>query len=77
VVDIRPYQQVGTLMHMVWECERVCEFWEKITSVLSDMIGKDIPAVLLGNDDSYLGLAELERKVWSNICQKDGGLGGS
>lgn len=54
-------------MHMVWKCEKVCEFWEKITSVLSDMIGKDIPvqpAVLLLNDDSNLGFTELQRKIW-------------
>lgn len=53
-------------MHMVWKCEKVCEFWEKITSVLSDMIGKDIPvqlAVLLLNDDSNLGFTQLQRKI--------------
>lgn len=52
-------------MHMVWKCEKVCEFWEKITSV-SDMIGKDIPVqpdVLLLNDDSNLGFTELQSKI--------------
>lgn len=61
------YQQVGTFMHMVWECEKVYEFWERISSILSDMIGKDIPVqpvVLLLNDDSSLGFTELQRKIW-------------
>lgn len=31
---------VGTSMHMVWECPEVQSFWEGITEMLSDIIGK-------------------------------------
>jgi len=51
-------------MHMVWKCEKVFEFWEKITSVLSNKMGKDATICTPSlNDDSNLAFTELQRKI--------------
>lgn len=43
------------------------EFWGKTTSIISDLIGHQIPVdpiILLLNDDSKLNLFEKQRKIW-------------
>ena len=56
----------GSLKHMVWDCPGVYSFWKRVTSILSKLIGKDIPLqpiLLLLNDDSQLQLSEKQRKI--------------
>ena len=51
---------------MVWDCPGVYSFWKRVTSILSKLIGKDIPLqpiLLLLNDDSQLQLSEKQRKI--------------
>lgn len=60
-------EQIGTFLHMVWECEEVQEFWHKIAKTIGDIIGRPIPIdpiVWLLNDDSKLQLFEKQRKIW-------------
>ena len=60
-------EQTGTFLHMVWECEQVHEFWNKTTSIISDVIGCRIPTdpiVLLLNDDSKLHLLGRQKNIW-------------
>lgn len=65
--DLCSLNVAGTFKHMVWECPEVYDFWAKVTSVMSDMIGKPVPLEpipLLLNDDSHMGLNARQRKIW-------------
>lgn len=60
-------EQMGTFLHMVWECEEVHAFWHTIAATVSNLIGKSIPVdpiIWLLNDDSKLELTERQRKIW-------------
>lgn len=59
--------QTGTFLHMVWECEKVQEFWNNVATTIGDLINCQIPVdpiVWLLNDDSKLQLFEKQRKIW-------------
>ena len=51
--------KLGTYMHMMWECPDVSRFWSRVSEVLSEVMGINIPLlpnILMLNDDSAIGL---------------------
>ncbi len=65
--DKCPDQQLGSFFHMMWECQKVKNFWSEVCNILSKMIDYPIPvnpSILLLSDDSLLNLSKLQRTVW-------------
>ena len=57
--DFRSDNTIGTFYHMVWQCPEVNRFCENVSSVMSDIMGRDVPHskhLLLLNDTSSLEL---------------------
>ena len=51
----------------MWECPGVYDFWGRVVSVLTDLLGTPVPCEpipLLLNDDSQMTLSEKQRKLW-------------
>lgn len=59
---------LGTFMHIMWDCPKIYDFWNKVLQALSDLIDIQLPmdpALHLLNDDSKLeGMNERSRKIW-------------
>ena len=60
VCDLCSLGQVGSFLHMFWECPAVSSFWKLVSSTLSELLEVDIPCspeILLLNDTSLLNLS--------------------
>lgn len=59
ICDLCSLGQVGSFLHMFWECHDVTVFWKAVSSTLSILLDIDIPylpKVLLLNDTSSLNI---------------------
>lgn len=69
--DLFSLGQMGSFLHMFWECPDVVAFWKLVSSVLSDLTGENVPycpKLLLLNDTSSLDLsAPLSRVLFAGL----------
>lgn len=63
--------QVGTFLHVMWECPLVQSFWQQIVKHLSNTFGLEIdltPRSMLLNDDSGKNFNHMQRMLWLSAC---------
>ena len=66
VCDLCSLGQVGTFLHMYWECPAVTSFWKLVSSTMSELLEVDIPCspgILLLNDTSLLNLSSTRTHI--------------
>ena len=54
-------------MHVMWDCPKIYDFWNRVVQSLSDLIDVQLPmdpALHLLNDDSQICMNERSRKIW-------------
>lgn len=59
-------QQIGTYMHMFWECSPISRFWDFVSKTISDVIHTECPKtpdLCLLNDDNSLDLSVTQRRT--------------
>ncbi|WP_242641729.1 hypothetical protein, partial [Candidatus Ichthyocystis sparus] len=63
--------QIGTFLHIMWECPSVQNFWQQIVKHLHNALGLEIdlsPKCMLLNDDSGQNLNHMQRLLWLSAC---------